>query len=265
MNKYKLLAVDMDGTLLTTDKTISPETLEKINEMGRAGKIFCISTGRPFAGIKKYSDLIENNIPLITYNGAIVRFSKSDEVLLSETLSAAQSKKILDIIVSHSGTYVLWAEEKIYASVINDVTKAYFSISGVQPVLIEKDTVIPHGSITKIIWFDENSKLKEYQRTFLKGIDDVNFFTSQPTFLEFVSKNISKANAMKTLADYYGLTKENMVAVGDGCNDIPMIRYAGLGVAMANSEDEVLSEADEVTSSNDEDGVAKVIEKYFLD
>lgn len=263
MGKYKFIAVDMDGTLLNGRKEITPKTLSSINGMIKSGGIFCLSTGRPLIGVKRYCDLIDGDIPLILYNGAIVTFSKTEKVIVSRCLTADQSKRILSIIKEHNGTYVFWAGERVYASVINDVTNGYFAISGAKPIPIEKDPVIPHGSIVKILWLDDNKRLREYQNTFLKELKDVNFFTSQPTFLEFVSSGISKADAMAVLAGYYGITRDEMIAVGDGCNDIPMLKFAGLGVAMANAEDEVKKACSEITASNEEDGVGATIDKYF--
>ena len=264
MNDYRLIAVDMDGTLLTNKKEITPLTLDGINKMIAKVYVFCLSTGRPYYGVKNYCEEINGDIPLILYNGAIVTFSKSHKVLLSTNLTADQSKTIIDIINKYDGTFIFWSNEKLYVNKINDYTTNYFGISKATPTLIDKDFIIPHGEITKIIWFDENEKLVEYQKTILKDIKDVNFFTSQPIFLEFVSKGISKAKAMEIIGNYYGIDKTMMIAVGDGCNDIPMLEYAGLGVAMANADSLVKDKADYITSSNEEDGVLKIINEFIL-
>lgn len=263
MIAYKLVAVDMDGTLLNDNKEITLSTLDAINRLGKENKIFCISTGRPFYGVKPYIDKIDDDIPLILYNGAVVTFSKTKKTLLSCGLTYNQSKKI-DIINKYDGTYIFWSNEKLYVNKINEYTTKYFGISKAIPTIIDEKIVIPHGEITKIIWFEENKRLIEYQNTILKDIKDVNFFTSQPTFLEFVSKGISKAKAMEVIGDSYGVKKEEMIAVGDGCNDIAMIEYAGLGVAMENATDDVKEKADYVTTSNEEDGVLKLINEYML-
>ena len=264
MIDYKLIAVDMDGTLLTDNKEITPSTLKGINNLIKDNKIFCISTGRPFYGVKPYLDIIEGDIPLILYNGAIVTFSKTKKVLLSCNLTSDQSTKILDIINKYDGTFIFWSDEKLYVNKINDYTTKYFGISKAEPILLNEKIIIPHGNITKIIWFDENEKLVEYQKTVLKDFNDVNFFTSQPVFLEFVSQGISKAKAMEVIGNYYNINPSEMIAVGDGCNDIPMLEYAGLGVAMANASDDVKDNADYITLSNEEDGVLKVINEFML-
>ena len=264
MNVYRLIAVDMDGTLLNNKKEITHATLDGINKMISKGFVFCLSTGRPYYGVKKYCEEIDGDIPLILYNGAIVTFSKTNKVLLSTNLTADQSKRIIDIINHYDGTFIFWSNEKLYVNKINDYTTNYFGISKATPTLIDKDFIIPHGEITKIIWFDEAEKLVEYQKTVLKDIKDVNFFTSQPIFLEFVSQGISKAKAMEIIGKFYGISVSEMIAIGDGCNDIPMLEYAGLGVAMANADSLVKDKADYITSSNEEDGVLKVINEFIL-
>ena len=120
-NEYKLIAVDMDGTLLNDNKEINVNTLAGINGMIKKGYVFCLSTGRPYLGVKKYCDLIEGDIPLILYNGAIVTFSKSNNVLLKCNLSIDQSKQILDIINSFNGTFIFWPRLRPSVSTISMV------------------------------------------------------------------------------------------------------------------------------------------------
>lgn len=261
--KYKLIAVDMDGTLLNDKKEITIPTLKKINQILDNGYVFCLSTGRPYAGVKKYCDLFNKDIPLILYNGALVKFSKQDKVLLSCKLTSDQAKRIIDIINKYNGTFIFWSNEKLYINKVNDFTKKYYTISLVEPILLTSDVIIPYDDITKIIWIEDSDKLIEYQKTVLKDLSDVNFFTSQPYFLEFVSKGISKAKALEMIGNYYHLKKEEIIAVGDGCNDILMLEYAGLGVAMENASDAVKEKADYVTSSNEEDGVLEVMNIFM--
>ena len=116
-----------------------------------------------------------------------------------------------------------------------------------------------------MIWFDENANLRLFQATLLQELKDVNFFTSLPTYLEFVGEGISKATALKVLGDYYNISPEEMIAIGDGHNDIPMITYAGLGIAMENAEEELKEKADFITLSNDCDGVGYAIKKFILE
>ena len=137
-------------------------------------------------------------------------------------------------------------------------------ISGVEPILIDNLEKIIEKGVTKILWYDEVEKIAQYQKeigSFLS--ENVNFHPSRPYFMEFVDKNASKAIAMEKLGQFYGIKQSEMIAVGDGFNDLSMIEYAGLGVAMANSPREVKEKADYITLSNEEDGVAHVIFEFI--
>ena len=139
-------------------------------------------------------------------------------------------------------------------------------LSGVEPIAFENAEDIVRQGITKILLIGGIDDIQEVRRCVEAGglAEKVNFYTSKPQFLEFINKETSKGDAMARIGEMYGIRREEMIAIGDGCNDIPMLEYAGLGVAMANAGEEVRAKADYVTLSNEEDGVAAVIEKFIL-
>lgn len=263
-NNYKLVAVDIDGTLLNSKREITINTKNSIKEAIKKGIIFSISTGRPLRTAKIFSEIIDEDIPMITCNGALVVTSRSLKTIFEKNLTNDQVKQIIEIIDSYHGTYILWSFNDLYFNKIDDYTINYQEMSKVKGILIDENHPIPYNKTAKIIWFDKNESLKEYQNNILKKLKGVNYFTSQLTFLEFVNEDVSKALALEKLGKYYSIKKEEMIAIGDGCNDLPMINYAGLGVAMDNSEQEIKDQADFVTLSNDDDGVSYVIEKFIL-
>ena len=120
--------------------------------------------------------------------------------------------------------------------------------------------------VTKVIWYDDLEHMADLQAAVNSDSirEHINYFTSNPLFLEFVDKKCSKALALERLSEYYGIHREEIIAIGDGYNDLPMIDYAGLGIAMGNAPEEIRQKADAVTLSNDEDGVAAAIELYIL-
>jgi len=148
---------------------------------------------------------------------------------------------------------------------MNERALEYAQVSKVEPQVYTDVKELIDIGVSKVLWYDEIERIKEFERR-LDGLLNltVNFYTSQPFYLEFVDQNVSKAVALEKMGEYYGITREEMIAVGDGFNDLAMIEYAGLGVAMGNAPEEVKNAADYVTLSNDEDGVAKVIEVFIL-
>lgn len=263
---YKLMAVDMDGTLLTSEKTISPKTIEAIEKAYAAGKVVTISTGRPVQGLYRYEDAIKPDVPVITYNGAMIIKLHSKEVLFHQCIDKASAKEAIEKGNEVGTTVVVWSDNKLYANKINERVDKYKLLSGLEPIIIEDIDVLVEQGVTKLLWLDEAEKHFEYQKWLDKNLVNkkIVYCTSQPTFLEFMGEGVSKAVALEKLGEMLGSTREESIAVGDGFNDLEMIEYAGLGIAMENAPEAVKEKADYITDSNDEDGVAKAIEKFML-
>lgn len=261
---YKLMAVDIDGTLLNDRGELTENTKNAIKQWVDKGLIFTIASGRPIQGIEKLNRTLNLDVPFITYNGAMVVMGKSKKVLYEQKLSRNDSREIISLGNNYNATIMIWNDNKLYVPQINERVENYKMISGVEPILIDNLEKIIEKGVTKILWYDEVEKIAQYQKeigSFLS--ENVNFHPSRPYFMEFVDKNASKAIAMEKLGQFYGIKQSEMIAVGDGFNDLSMIEYAGLGVAMANSPREVKEKADYITLSNEEDGVAHVIFEFI--
>jgi Cof subfamily protein (haloacid dehalogenase superfamily) len=263
--KYKLMAVDIDGTLLDSHGILTEGTRKAITAGVERGLIFTISTGRPLQGVEYLNGLLSLDLPYITYNGAMVIMGKSKEILYEQKLSPEDSDRIIDLGKKFDTTIIIWADNKLFVTELNERVQKYKEISKVEPVLINDLHELLKAGVTKILWYDEIDKIEKYQSEVGKYLgDSVNFHTSRPMFLEFVDKRASKAIAMERLGEHFGIVRSEMIAIGDGFNDLSMIEYAGLGVAMANAKDAIKEKADFITLSNDEDGVAHVINKFIL-
>lgn len=264
--KYRLIAADMDGTLLNDSGTITPKTVAAIKAAVADGVMFTVSTGRPIQGVDKYNDLLDLKAPIITYNGAMIVKSDTREVLFSKTLLYNDAVSILNIGNEMGITMCVWANNRLYCNVHNEKVDDYKKLSGVEPMVIDDYGGLAKSGITKILWYDESDVIADVQQK-LKSIsfEKVTFCTSKPTFLEIFNSEVSKAEAMKKIGEIYNINRDEMIAIGDGNNDLPMIEYAGLGVAMANAPDGVKRKSDYITeNSNNSDGIAEVIEKFIM-
>ncbi len=262
---YKLMAVDIDGTLLNDRNELTGNTKNAIRLAVEKGLIFTIASGRPIQGIEGLNKELNLDVPYITYNGAMVVLGKSKKVLYEQKLSQRDAGDIIQLGQKYGATIMVWMNNGLYVPELNERVEKYKTISGVEPVLVDNIGELIENGVTKILWYDEVEKIEQYQKEIGKYLsDNVNFHPSRPYFLEFVDKKASKAIAMEKLGEYYGIKQSEMIAVGDGYNDLSMIEYAGLGVAMANAPDEVKEKADYITLSNEEDGVAHVIYKMIL-
>jgi len=264
--KYRLIATDMDGTLLTRDGRITRRTMAAISATREKGVVFTLSTGRPLQGVKKYIDLLELDCPVITYNGAVVAHSKTGEIIFSRNMDPAEARLVYNLAKDRNTMFILWSQNRLYASELSEKTEFYENITSTKAALIENFEQILTDGITKFLWYDDPDTLDKWiEEMAEEKFENTTFVKSRAYFLEFFSNKTSKAVAMEKLGEYYGVNCEEMIAIGDQTNDLPMIEYAGLGIAMGNAVEKVKAAADYITSSNEEDGVAKVIEKFILD
>lgn len=262
---YKLIALDMDGTLLTSKGEISAKTLEAIHQAQKQGVLVTVSTGRPLQGVDKYNDRLQIDGPAIIYNGAMIVHTTTREILFEEKLNTEDARKLLEMGNALHTTMCVWSQNQLYGNVLDDKIHAYKKLSGVEPLLIEDYDALLEQGITKILWNDDVERIDEFQEL-LKAEDfhALSFCTSKPIFLELYSNKVSKSIAMETIGKLYDIKHSEMIAIGDGENDLSMITYAGLGVAMGNAPESVKQMADMVTASNDEDGIAEVIRRHIL-
>lgn len=263
--KYKLIAADIDGTLLNSKGKLTKETKEAIKQAVDKGVIFAISTGRPLQGLKPVVDEIGLDLPLIIYNGAMVIKGKSQNIIYEKKLSRENCIKVFELGEGYGTNIVVWNDNKLYCNKLNSKTIEYGKFTRTKPILAEHLEDVVENGATKILWYDEIPLISKYEKEakeLFKG--SINVHISQPMYLEFVDKDASKAIAMKKLGEHYGIDRSEMIAIGDSANDLSMIEFAGLGVAMENAIKDVKDKADFVTLSNDENGVAYVIRKFVL-
>lgn len=263
--KYRLIATDMDGTLLLPDNTISQPTMQAIEKARQKGVVFTLSTGRPVQGVKKYIDQLGLDCPVITYNGAVVVHSRTGQILFSQDMDREDARLVYNLALEKGVMFILWSKNRLYVSEMSEKTEFYEQIVSTKAELLTDFDSLLEDGITKFLWYDEPEILDGYINQ-LKHcpLKDTTFIKSRAYFMEFFSAQTSKAVAMEKLGEYYGISRQEMIAIGDQTNDLSMIEYAGLGVAMGNAVDSVKKAADHITATNTEDGVAQVIEKFVL-
>ena len=262
---YKLIATDMDGTLLNSNDEISPVTESSIKQAVEKGVVFTLSTGRPLQGVKKYINQLGLDCPVITYNGAVIAHSVTGEILFSQNMDMAEASRVYAKAIELGVMFIVWSQNKLYASEISEKTHFYEGITSTKAELLTDFDKLSQQGITKMLWYDDADVLERYIDELKKeNFTHTTFTKSRAYFLEFFSNKVSKSVAMEKLGEYYGIDKSEMIAIGDQTNDLPMIEYAGMGVAMANAVDKVKAAADFITTSNNQDGVANVIEKFIL-
>lgn len=271
-HKIKMIGFDLDGTLLTTDKKMTSYTREVLREVIRRNIIVLAVTGRPYSGIPKELREFDGIHYLITSNGA--RIVEDGKFIYERLLPVEKARKILDIFEEYDTLREIYYDGQGYAQesslkqieyYIESVAMAGYITSSRLPVpnLREKFEQ-ENRDLDKIqaIFRYPQDKTEAWNRiNALKGVEVTGALDNN---IEVNSENVHKGIALLWLAKRLGIKKEEIMAFGDGSNDLKMICDAGIGVAMANGIESVKAAADLIAKSNDEDGVAQIIDQYVL-
>lgn len=274
MLKYKLICVDMDGTLLNSKKEITQRSLDAIKKAHELGVKLVIATGRIFVSAGYYGDLIGVKAPIIASNGAYVREKDGEKVIFEEYLSMEECTNIVSILKEYNIVPHFYSFDTIYTSKIIHSSLAYKNANAKLPrsrqVKIEviddwEKLFLKRPKLIKTMAVDDDGdKVLQAKERFL-SLDKFEVVSSFNKSFEVMPRGTSKGNAVKKICEYYGVHPSEVIAIGDNENDISMIEYAGLGIAMGNSEEKVKEIANYITESNNRDGVAMAIEKFILD
>ena len=260
----KLIASDMDDTLLNSEVKISERNAKAIKSALAAGKIFLIATGRMYVSARPYAENLGLDVPLVTYNGALVKGSTSGEVFYEHKMKLATANEVL-AYCQEKGYYVqLYVGDSILIKEENAFSRMYTKISGIPTTPIGDALFHTDEAPYKILVMTEAGEFSEvWQQFAAKFSGKLDVTSSKDNFLELMEPGINKWEAVKSVAASYGITPAEIMCIGDSNNDISMIANAGIGVAVANAKDNVKEHAKIVTASNNDDGVALVIESIL--
>ncbi len=269
MMMYKLIALDMDGTLLREDGSISERTKSAIQQARQKGVKVVLASGRPLEGLERYLSelgLTTNEDFALSFNGALIKNVGTREVICSQTITG---KDVQDVYAMSQklgvNTHAFSAELGLMTPKVSHYTEHERDINGIDLTVMEYSELAEDHPFVKVMLVDEPEILSPgVEQLPVEYYDRFTVVRSAPFFLEILNKDSNKGNGVAMLADYLGIKQEEVICVGDAGNDVHMLKYAGLGVAMGNAFDEIKELADYVTHSNEEDGVAHVIEKFIL-
>ena len=262
--EIKLIASDMDDTLLNSDCQISARNAAAIKAAVDAGKIFLIATGRMYVSAQPYAERLGLDVPLVTYNGALVKGSLSGEVFYEHKMKLETANEVL-AYCKEKGYYLqLYVGDSIYIRQQNDCSRMYTKISGIPTTEIGEALYHTAAAPYKILVMTKAEEFSEVWQQFAQRFaGKLDVTSSKDNFLELMEPGVNKWEAVKSVAASYGVQPQEVMCIGDSNNDIRMIANAGIGVAVANAKDSVKKQAKIVTASNDDDGVAMVIESIL--
>lgn len=244
MGKYKLIALDMDGTFLTEEKTVSGENRKAIEAAAAAGVTVMFATGRGIPNVMPYVEELGLQSPIVTVNGSEV-WSAPKQLHSRTFLDPELVKSMRELALKYDTWYWAYAVNGIY-------NKERWTDSP------EAEQWLKFG-----YYYEDEASLKAIHDQ-LASWGQLEITNSHPSNIELNPKGVSKASGLHVVCGLLGIDMSQVIAMGDSLNDVSMIREAGLGVAMGNAQDAVKSLADVVTGTNEEHGVAQIIGKYVL-
>ncbi|WBW95149.1 sugar-phosphatase [Oceanirhabdus sp. W0125-5] len=266
---YKLIALDMDGTLLNENKEISIQNKEAIFAARKLGVKVVLASGRPLKGVLKYvKELQLDNGEEYTavFNGSLVQNNATGEIISKTTLTLDDYKSLYEVSKDLGVHIHALTDHDVITPIKNEYTDIEANINGISQREIPIDQIKPSTTIVKVMMVDAPENIDRIIKELPCELHEkYTIVRSAPIFLEFLHKSVNKSTGIEKIAEKLNIKRDEIICVGDAGNDLHMINYAGLGVAMGNAFDEVKEAADFITLSNDENGVAHVIEKFILD
>ncbi|MDD3221692.1 MAG: HAD family phosphatase [Clostridia bacterium] len=265
---YKMIALDLDGTLTNSKKEITAHTRDVLIDIQKKGFTVVLATGRPINGATALGKELELDVYggyILAFNGGMIQDCRTGNVIYQKKIPqeyiprlGAVSRELQIPIVTYRGDDIL----------TEDTTDRYVRLeAGINKMPVRELNDFSEEvdfPVTKCLMVADGWYLEEIMPRMHREFGNIlNIFRSEPYFLEITPLGVDKATGLEWLLEYTGIGQQELICVGDGYNDITMLKFAGLGVAMDNAQPDVKSVADVVTYTNDNDGVAYIVETYM--
>ncbi|MFT5389950.1 MAG: Cof subfamily protein (haloacid dehalogenase superfamily) [Gammaproteobacteria bacterium] len=268
MSDIQLVAIDLDGTLLDDEKGVPQAHVDALRHAHAAGVHIVLCTGRMLPNIEATIDRLDLDLVIVAYNGAKVvdTRARAREVLFHRPISCERSAPLVDIALDSGWLLNVYHEDRVMTHI------GYRTHPRVEDYHARGDTRYDFAQLeelrtldpTKLVFISDPEEIAQIERTAASALTGLSCVRSHPHFLEIMAPDIDKGTALRRLADHFELSMDQVMAIGDGGNDIEMLQAAGVGVAVANAEDRVKAVADVITErTNNEGAVAEVFRHYF--
>lgn len=267
MTKIKLVFSDIDGTLINSNHVITEKTKHAVKTTTNLGVPFVLVSARMPSGILPLQKELGINSPIICYSGSLV-IDDGRNTVLSKSLPRKNVNSIYETVKSKFSTIqisIYSHDQWIVENPQDEWVIQEQHITGAKPVQSDLIAFInSNPEIHKILCMGPSEDIEELKEVLMKDNADLTIYKSKDTYLEIMSGEASKSKAIQRLMNHYDVKKEEIMAIGDNFNDIDMLKFAGIGVAMGNAPDEVKIYANQVTSSNDEEGLSLSLEANVI-
>ncbi len=269
--KYRLLVVDVDGTLVDKEGKISAVDAQAIAKAQSAGVQVSLSTGRVIRACRRIIEELSLEGHHIFYDGAVISDPVKNDVIYMKTIDEAVVRRVVEFSRANKIYLELYTTEKFYAERTNWSDIVHRNYFGVDPVIEDLDKICECHKIVKAELISRSKEEDEQVQMFKREFNGFLRFSPAHSpahpdieFMNIVDPGVSKGNALRFFIDYFGLDRDEVLAIGDGLNDVPLFEAAGTKVAMGNAYEELKSLADDITLDVENGGVAAAIDKYLF-
>ncbi|KEZ90191.1 Cof-type HAD-IIB family hydrolase [Lacrimispora celerecrescens] len=274
----RVIVMDVDGTMSNHKKEITPKTKAALKKAQESGVKIILASGRPDSGLSDFAIELEmgrHHGLLVSFNGSRVTDCQTGEVLFNETMTVEQGKAVLEHMKGFNVRPMIDKGKYMYVNDVYDcmikngeqeINIIQYESRGGKYKLCEMDDLAAFVDypLNKILTAGDSIYLKEHYREMMEPFKDtLNCMFTAPFYFEFTAQGIDKAKALEAVLSPMGYMQDEIIAFGDGQNDKTMIQYAGIGVAMDNAVEELKEVADEITLSNEDDGIAVSLYKHI--
>lgn len=278
MSDIKVIIMDVDGTLTNSKKVVTEKTKNALIKAQELGSILVLASGRPTSGLidlAKELKMNEHNGLLVSFNGSKVIDCETNKVLFNKTMSIEEGQAVLEHMKNFKVKPMIDKDDYMYVNNVfdNEVINngepfniIEYEARGGKFKLCEQEDLAAFADypLNKILTAGDPEYLEEHYKEMMEPFKDkLSCMFTAPFYFEFTAKGIDKAKALDSVLIPMGYKKEEMIAFGDGHNDASMVKYAGVGVAMENAVEDLKAIANEITLSNEEDGIAYTLSKYI--
>jgi Cof subfamily protein (haloacid dehalogenase superfamily) len=262
----KLVAFDLDGTLVGRDLVITPRVRAAIARMLETGIQGCIVTGRMYQAAVGYARELGFDAPVVCYQGAAIVDPTTDEVLRDTPLDPSTVGEIIGIAADVNVHLQLYRNDEYYCEEDNRFSQLYAKLSNVQPIIVPSlREAFAFSPATKAVAIDDPPRAAEMAALFKERLGAHAYVTrSYPEFVEILDPRVDKGEALRFVAERFGIAMTDVAAIGDSWNDAPLLEAAGFGIAMGSAPDELRAVAKAVVGDVEHDGVAEALERYVL-
>ena len=258
---FKLIALDVDGTIRSIERPMSERTLQTVRRVEQAGAVVTLATGRSYLSAVRASSELGLTAPIVSFQGAQVAYGKTGEVLWHVPLTHEMTRLALDVIPSDDRLDVVgYLSDDVVVLRMTDWVRAYGERTGVSVRVIDPD-VFMTSPMTRLVVRGEDEVIESLEAELKRSLNGRVYVTrSLPYFCEILHPDGGKHRALEWLCGHLGIRREETVAFGNGYNDVHMLIWAGMSVAVDGSVPQVLEVADVVAPSMEDDGVARVLD-----